>query len=40
MLVPLWDRKSARGEKNRLITYIGLFVVFYMIILTMIGWAS
>ena len=40
MLVPVWDKKSARGEKNRLITYIGLFVVFYMIILTMIGWAS
>jgi len=40
MLVPFWDRKSARGEKNRFITYIGMFVVFYIILLTIIGWAS
>jgi len=39
MLVPFWDRKSARGENNRFITYIGVFVVFYIILLTIIGWA-
>jgi cytochrome b6 len=38
LLVPLWDRKSARGERNRLITYIGLFVVVYIIIFTLLGW--
>jgi cytochrome b6 len=37
-LVPFWDRKSSRGEKNRLINYIGLFVVMYIVILTALGW--
>lgn len=39
-LVPFWDAKSARGEKSRRVTYIGLFVVVYMIILTILGWLS
>lgn len=39
-LVPFWDRKSSRGEKSRSINYIGLFVVLYIIILTIIGWAA
>ncbi len=38
MLVPFWDRKSARGEKSRFVTYIGIFVVLYIIVLTMLGW--
>ncbi len=38
LLVPIWDRKSARGERNRMITYIGLFVVVYIIIFTLLGW--
>jgi quinol-cytochrome oxidoreductase complex cytochrome b subunit len=38
MTVPFWDRKSSRGEKNRLINYVGLFVVMYIVILTALGW--
>jgi cytochrome b6 len=38
LLVPVWDRKSARGQKNRLINYIGIFCVLFIIILTIIGW--
>jgi len=38
LMVPFWDRKSSRGENNRLVTYAGIFVVFYIIILTIIGW--
>jgi cytochrome b6 len=38
MAVPFWDRKSSRGEKNRLINYVGLFVVMYIVILTALGW--
>jgi cytochrome b6 len=39
-LVPFWDRKSARGEENRTITYVGLFVVLYVIALTTLGWLT
>jgi cytochrome b6 len=37
-LVPFWDRKSSQGKKNRLINYVGLFVVIYIIIFTVLGW--
>jgi cytochrome b6 len=39
-LVPFWDRRSSRGEKSRFINYIGLFVVLYVIVLTIIGWST
>jgi cytochrome b6 len=38
MLVPFWDLKSSRGQKNRLVNYLGIFAVFYIIILTIVGW--
>jgi cytochrome b6 len=38
MLVPFWDWKSSRGERNRFVNYVGIFVIFYIIILTVIGW--
>jgi quinol-cytochrome oxidoreductase complex cytochrome b subunit len=38
LMVPFWDRKSSRGENNRLVTYAGIFVVFYVIVLTIVGW--
>lgn len=40
MLVPFWDRKSPRGEQNRLVNYVGLFVVMYIILFTIIGWLA
>jgi cytochrome b6 len=40
LLVPFWDVKSSRGQQNRLITYIGLFAVMFIIVLTMLGWLS
>lgn len=39
-IVPFWDKKSARGEQNRFLNYIGLFVVFYIILFTIIGWLA
>ncbi|MBM4160533.1 MAG: cytochrome bc complex cytochrome b subunit [Ignavibacteria bacterium] len=39
-LVPFWDRKSNRGERNRFVTYLGLFAVIYIMILTIIGWVA
>jgi quinol-cytochrome oxidoreductase complex cytochrome b subunit len=38
LLIPFWDRRSLRGERNRLLTYVGIIVVFYIILLTIIGW--
>jgi quinol-cytochrome oxidoreductase complex cytochrome b subunit len=40
LLVPFWDRKSSRGEQNRFITYAGIFIIFYIIVLTTLGWTS
>lgn len=38
LLVPFWDRKSSRGEQNRLINYFGILAVVFIIILTILGW--
>lgn len=37
-IVPFWDKKSARGEKNRFVNYLGLFAIIYIMIFTIIGW--
>jgi cytochrome b6 len=38
LLVPFWDRKSSRGIQNRFISYIGIFVIFYILFFTILGW--
>ncbi len=38
LLIPFWDRRSARGEKSRVLNYAGLFIVMYIIIFTGLGW--
>ena len=38
LLVPFWDTKSSKGKQNRLITYVGLFAVTFIIVLTILGW--
>jgi quinol-cytochrome oxidoreductase complex cytochrome b subunit len=40
LLVPFWDRKSARGQQNRMINYLGIFAVIFIIVLTTLGWLS
>lgn len=40
LLVPFWDKKSSRGEKNRLVNYVGIFAVMFIIVLTILGWLS
>jgi len=40
MLVPFWDRKSPRGERNRLVNYAGIVAVVYILILTIVGWLT
>jgi cytochrome b6 len=39
-LIPFWDRKSARGEKGRLVNYIGIFIVMYIALFTILGWTA
>ncbi len=36
-LVPFWDAKTPKGARNRVINYIGVGVVLYIIVLTVIG---
>lgn len=38
LLVPLLDRRAARGEPSRLVTGIGLAVILYVIVLTYLGY--
>jgi cytochrome b6 len=38
VLVPFWERKSSRGEQSRLVNYLGLFIVMYIIVFTILGW--
>lgn len=40
LFVPFWDRKSSQGQKNRLVTYLGIFAIMYIILLTVLGWVS
>ena len=36
-LVPFWDARTPKGGRNKLINYIGLGVILYIIVLTAIG---
>jgi len=38
ILVPFLDRKSEKGRKSRKLTYIGLVIVIYIIVMTIIGY--
>lgn len=40
MLVPFWDPKIPSQNRNRVLNYIGLFIVLYMIIMTIWGFRS
>jgi cytochrome b6 len=40
-LIPLWDRKTKDGEKRFWVSYFGLFVIMFIIVLTIIAyWVS
>jgi cytochrome b6 len=38
MLVPFWDRRSARGQKNRFLTYVGIAAIVYVVVFSILGW--
>jgi len=39
-LVPFWDRKSSAGQQNRFVNYVGIFVVFYILLFTILGYVA
>ena len=39
-LIPLFDRKSGRGEKSTLFTWIGIGYTMYFVVMTIIGFLS
>jgi cytochrome b6 len=39
-LVPFWDRKRDQGRRNRVLTYVGIAVVVYILVFTIIGWLA
>ncbi len=38
LLIPILDRRSARGEPSPLFTWIGIFIIAYMVVLTILGY--
>ncbi len=39
-LIPVWDRKTGTGKKRYWVTYFGLLVIMFIIVLTIIGYIS
>lgn len=37
-LVPFWDTSSKKGQKGRFVSYLGIFAVMYIIVLTVLGY--
>ena len=40
LLIPFLDRRTARGEPSRLFTWIGVAIIAYMVVLTVLGYAA
>ena len=36
-IVPIWDRKTSKGNKNIILTYFGIFVILFIIVFTILG---
>lgn len=39
-LVPLWDRKTKKGEKRYWLTYAGIFLIIYITVFTIFGYVA
>jgi len=40
LLIPLLDRRGARGERSRLVFWIGVAIIVYMLVLTWLGYTA
>ena len=40
LLIPILDRRTARGQPSRLFTWIGIAVILYMVLFTILGYTA
>lgn len=40
LCVPFWDRKSSEGKKNKIVTYVGIFSILFILVLTALGFLT
>jgi cytochrome b6 len=40
LLVPILDRRTARGQPSRLFTWIGIAIILYMVLVTILGYMA
>ena len=40
IIVPFLDRKSQRGQRSRFFTYVGIFVILFVLFFTILGWVT
>jgi quinol-cytochrome oxidoreductase complex cytochrome b subunit len=40
LLIPVLDRRTARGEPSRLFTWIGIAIILYMVLFTVLGYMA
>jgi quinol-cytochrome oxidoreductase complex cytochrome b subunit len=40
LLVPILDRRTARGQPSRLFTWIGIAIILYMVLITVLGYMA
>jgi cytochrome b6 len=40
LLLPFLDRKAARGQRSTLVTWIGLALIVYVLVLTYLGYTA
>ncbi len=40
LLIPLLDRRTARGQPSRLFTWIGIAIILYMVLFTVLGYMA
>ena len=40
LLVPILDRRTARGQPSRLFTWIGIAIILYMVLFTILGYTA
>jgi cytochrome b6 len=40
LLIPILDRRTARGQPSRLFTWIGIAIILYMVLVTVLGYTA